>query len=100
MEGHREQFWHFVGRTLFLLPTTGSPTVQSAVKDGCYCVVCLNHASFRLLKVDRRSPCGPTRKFRLLFPKEVVACEHCLSSPPPSPTVKDYIKVAQTNAQT
>ena len=40
-------------------------------------MTCLNHASFRLLAVARRGPCGPTRKLLDLAPHPVVGLSAC-----------------------
>ena len=37
-----------------------------------WCVTCMNHASFCLLTVASRGPCGPTRKLILLYTQSVL----------------------------
>ena len=73
-EGHCEQFWHGHGwppfdivHPKFLLPTTASPTLQGALKDGSgEAVVACDMPGLRLLTVARRDSCGPTRKLIVL----------------------------------
>ena len=84
---HCEQVWHGQGCPLFdvvypafPLPTTASPILQGALKNGwgggglSWRVTCPNHESFRLLTVARRGSYGPTRKLILLCTQSLVLC--------------------------
>ena len=84
-EGHCEQFWHmqcypfFHIYPTFPLPTTESPTLQAAQKNGFrevmpVCLIYRNHSSFRLFKVARRRSCRPTRKSISLCTQSLVLC--------------------------